>query len=578
MRDIAALSAGLAVLITPGILLWRTVFFEDDFVDRLTWGSTASLAIAVLVAFYASLYRISFFWPLWIAVFAFAAVLAIVLRPLKRVAARDGKELWLGVVLLVVGVSRFLPTFFHSIPPGFDPSLHSLLAKKLMLSDRFVSDFSPFENIAVTYPLGSHFLLVVLSRATSMPLHRVFQLLLPALGVITTAQIYALARTVFRSSEIALYSAVAYGMWAFLGSIGYYTWGGLPNELGMMFLIAANALLFRRSSDMRSAGALAIFLSGAFLTHHQVTVVAVIIFTVAAAYLWLQPQVAQWANSIKLRVLVAGVAGAVLMTAAYMIPEAQKLGRIGQTDALRFQTSHTIFALVANMGLIFLVAAVVGFIASGREKTSEQIGMLRAICIALTAAYLVSGPLYSAFARYRWGDERTALEPTRFVTDLVYFLSLYAGFAIYRLTARLRMPPGKTVGLALLLALSNISLWRGTFVAGNDNDLWHAYEWIQQHTPPDAVVLTNDSWAAYATWRPTLNTPYNPASPHRGENSARRAAAALAAGRAPEVSEVLTIVAPRGKWDRGSVVWHSPSGWLVVRQWPDRSPTATATR
>jgi len=217
MGDIAALSAGLAVLFTPGILLWRSVFPHDDFVDCVTWGSTSGLAIAVLIAFYSSLYRLSLFWPLWIAVIAATTVLRIVLRPGKRVAVRDDNELWLAFVLGVVAISRLLPTFFNSIPPGFDPSLHLLLAKKLMLTDRFVSDFSPFENIAVTYPLGSHFLIVVLSRVTSIPLHRVFQLLVPALGVITTAQIYAMARTVFRSSEIALYSSVAYGMWAFLG-------------------------------------------------------------------------------------------------------------------------------------------------------------------------------------------------------------------------------------------------------------------------------------------------------------------------------------------------------------------------
>ena len=578
MREIAALSAGLAVLVIPGILLWRIVFPEDDFVDRLTWGSTAGLAITVLVAFYASLYRVSLFWPLWSVVFVAATVLAIVHRKRKRAALRDGNELWLALVLVVVAVSRFLPTFFHSIPPGFDPSLHSLLAKKLMLTDRFVSDFSPFESIAVTYPLGSHFLLAVLSRATSMPLHRVFQLLVPALGVITTAQIYAMARTVFRSAEIALYSALAYGTWAFLGSIGYYAWGGLPNELGMMFLVAAISLVFRPSSDIRFAGAFAVFLSGVFLTHHQVTVVAALIIGVAAAHFLLQPRILRAVSRNKLQMMITGGVGAVLLASAYLLPELAKLARIGQTDALRFQTSHTVLALLADMGLIFLVAGISGFIWSGRHKATEQTSLLRAICLVLTVAYVFCGPLYSAYSHYRWGDDRAALEPTRFITDLVYFISLYAGFAIYRLAFRLSLPQRRVVGLALLLALSNVALWRNLYAGGVDNDLWHAYAWIQQHAPADAVVLTNDSWAAYATWRPTLNTPYNPASPRRGENSARRAAEALAAGHAPEVSEVLTLVAPRGKWDRGLVVWHSPSGWLVVERWPERGASAKATR
>ena len=206
MLDIAALVAGLAVLTIPGIFLWSVVFPDHDLVDRLTWGATAGLALAVLIAFYVSLLRLSLFWPLWMGVVVLSLLLAWLRSPRRQSPARDRTQFWLALLLAVVAVSRFAPTFFRDIPLGWDPSFHLLLAKKLLLTDKLIYDWTPFETVALNYPLGSHLLIVVLSRLTSIPLHRVFQLLVPALGVITTAQIYCLARCVFRSSEVALYS------------------------------------------------------------------------------------------------------------------------------------------------------------------------------------------------------------------------------------------------------------------------------------------------------------------------------------------------------------------------------------
>jgi hypothetical protein len=578
MLDIAALVAGLAVLTIPGIFLWRAVFPDHDLVDRLIWGATAGLALAVLIAFYASLFRLSLFWPLWMGVFALSLLLAWIRSPRRQAPARDRTQFWLAVLLAVVAVSRFAPTFFHDIPPGFDPSLHLLLAKKVLLTDKLIYDFTPFENISLNYPLGSHLLIVVLSRLTSIALHRVYQLLIPALGVITTAQVYCLARRVFRSSEIALYAALAYGMWAFLGSIGYYNWGGLPNELGMVFLIPAIAILAQPTCDLRSAAAVAVFLAGVFLTHHQVSLVAGITLGVAAGYLLLAPTAAEPGKWGKLRALALGVAGSVALSSAFLVPEIMKITQIGETDALRFQSSHSLLLLIAGMGVFFAAFASCGIVLSCLREARARTGMLLTMSIALVAAYLLCGPAYAAYALHRWGDERTALEPSRFITDLVYFLSVFAGYATYRLAARYRLEPGTAFVIGLLLALTNIPLWRDNFAPDRDPDRWRTYAWIQQHTPADTVVLTNDQWAPYATWRPTLLTPLTASGPRPRENAARRAAAALSAGRPPMVGAVVAVIPPGGKWNRGAVIWKSPSGWSVVQQWPDTKFTATVPR
>ena len=578
MLDIAALVAGLVVLAIPGIILWRVVFPDHDLVDRLTWGATAGLALAVLIAFYASLFRLSLFWRLWMGVFALSLLLAWIRSPRWQAPARDRTQFWLAVLLAVVAVSRFAPTLVRDTPLGWDPSFHLLLAKKLLLTDKLIYDWAPFETVALNYPLGSHLLIVVLSRLTSIPLHRVFQLLVPALGVITTAQVYGLARRVFRSSEVALYAALAYGMWAFLGSIGYYNWGGLPNELGMVFLIPAIAMLAQPTCDLRSAAAVAVFLAGVFVTHHQVSLVAGITLGVAAGYLLLAPIAAEPGKWGKLRGLALGVAGSVALSSAFLVPEIMKITQIGNTDALRFQSTNSILLLMAGMGMVFVAFSICGIVLSCMREARARTGMLLTMSTALVAAYLLCGPAYGAYALHRWGDERTALEPSRFITDLVYLLSVFAGYAMYRLAARYRLKPGTAFAIALLLSLSNVTLWRESFAPDRDPDRWRAYAWIQQHTPADTIVLTNDQWAPYATWRRTLLTPLPASEPRAGDNDARRAAAALSAGHPPMVGAVVEVITPGGKWNRGAVIWKSSSGWSVVQQWPETKFTATVPR
>lgn len=574
MLDIAALVAGFAVLAIPGIFLWRAAFPDHDLVDRLTWGATAGLALAVLIAFYVSRFRLSLFWPLWMGVVALSLLLAWLRSPRRQSPAPDRTRFWLALLLAVVAVSRFAPTFFRDIPLGWDPSFHLLLAKKLLITDKLFYDWTPFETVALNYPLGSHLLIVVLSRLTLIPLHRVFQLLVPALGVITTAQVYGLARNIFRSSEVALYSAFAYGMWAVLGSIGYYTWGGMPNQLGMVFLIPVIAIMARSACNLRSAAAIAVFLAAMFVTHHHVALVAGITLAVAAAYLLLSSETAEPEKWGKLRTLTLGVAGAIGLASAYLVPQAMKAARIGDTDALRFQSSHSFLSLIAGMGVVFVAFAICGIVLSCVREAGARAGMLLAMSLALLAAYLLCGPVYRAYALHHWGEERTALEPSRFITDLVYLVSVFAGYAMYRLASRYRLELGTTFAIALLLALSNIPLWRESFAPDRDPDCWRAYAWIQQHTPADTIVLNTDEWAPYATWRRTLLTPLPASEPRAGDNDARRAAAALSAGHPPLVSTVVEVIAPGGKWQRGSVIWNSPSGWAIVQQWPETAATA----
>ena len=85
--------------------------------------------------------------------------------------------------------------------------------------------------------------LVALANLSGLPLHAVFRLFIPALGVLTTAQVYLFATRATKSPSIGLGAAIAYGFWAWFGSIDSYRWGGLPNEMGMLLLMWALSVL-----------------------------------------------------------------------------------------------------------------------------------------------------------------------------------------------------------------------------------------------------------------------------------------------------------------------------------------------
>ena len=102
-------------------------------------------------------------------------------------------------MLLVVAVSRTWIALLSELPPGWDPSFHLLLAGKIQQTDAVISDWRPFADISLNYPIGSHVALVALANLSGLPLHAVFRLFIPALGVLTTAQVYLFATRATKS-------------------------------------------------------------------------------------------------------------------------------------------------------------------------------------------------------------------------------------------------------------------------------------------------------------------------------------------------------------------------------------------
>ncbi|MBZ5566353.1 MAG: hypothetical protein LAN64_00735 [Acidobacteriia bacterium] len=572
MLDIVVLVGGLALLAFPGVGLWPFLFQQQTPVERYTWGATAGLALAVLVTFYLAYLRLSWFWPVWF-VFCAACVVPAWRSTSAKPTRREGSGLWLGLLLAVVAISRFAPVFFRETPPGWDPSFHLILIRKLVLADHMVSDWTPFESVPLNYPLGSHLLVAVLARLTGLPLPRVFQFLIPAFGVVSTAQVYALAARVFQRSEVGLYAAVAYGTWAFAGSIGYYTWGGLPNQLGMMFLLAVIGILAEPGWNWRTTALTALLVSAILLTHHHVSLVTAAVLIASMVYL-----VAARADDSRAKcrgLLLAGFVGAAAAS-PYLVPHTMRAAEIRNTDVLRFTEPHSLLLMIVEMGTVLVACGVAGVIAC-RGADRKRAGLVLTAASVLVVLYVAGAPLYRAYSLRRWGSEYVAFTPSRFLTDLVYFLSIFAGYALFRVAEHYRLRTGVVIAAGLLVALTNVPFWVEMFAREPNPERRQAYAWIEQHTPADTIVVVADAWAPYATWRRTPDTPLPVSEPKVIRNPARDAAAALANGRNPEAAFVVKVIAPGGVAPPGPRLWKSPSGWSVVQVWP-RAPIHAAAR
>src|SRR5580700_1421910 len=384
------LVSSLALLV-PGACLWDLLFPEESIFERCVWGSVCGLAFAVYVAFVLAYWRLSLFWIGWAVLSVGVATLAVYRH------LRNGSSLnRLGVtkpVLLILGlvaISRFVPTLIHEWPPGWDPSFHLILAKKVAMADGMIYDWTPFENVPLNYPLGSHFLLVLISRLSGLPLHRVFQMLIPLIGVITTAEVYLLCLRFRLNEEIATFSALAYGFWAAYGSIDYYRWGGLPNALAMTFLLAIIALVTAPARTWRHVGLVALFFAAICFAHHHVMITSGIILGVLSLYFFFSNR-----KGAAVAILI-GVSGGVLLGSFYLLPYLLKAASLSSTDVFRFNESQfTIFApkfFLREMGPVFVLFSAGGLLLGWRaRKESQGLRCLFVICGTLITLYLLFG-------------------------------------------------------------------------------------------------------------------------------------------------------------------------------------------
>jgi hypothetical protein len=476
---------------------------------------------------------------------------------------RRRETAWLAMVIVVGVAVCAAPLALWSVPDGWDPSAHVLLASNIIATGRLPT-WKPFEPIASNYPYGAHALIADISLLTGIAPDRVFGVLLsmiaPALAMLL---VYALARRMWRRGDFAVAAAAAFGLLGFGCSVAYGSWGGLPNALGLILLLAALEPLFAPGYTRRRIMVAGFLLSATTLTHHHVTLTVALLFgafSIALAALltvrWTRGETAPLPALQRQLMRTLAVCGLGLLLAGYqfapyLIRNAQALN---STDVFLDYHEYSGWPFDKN-GILLWICAALGVAlslnsvwrrakreAGIRERLGQTIGRLAvpsaasqarlfaAIALAILFAVFVFGQfIYKDIEWTLYHRDRTAFNPSRFLTDMTYFLAVYAAPALVWLWNAGRRLAGERwaaaqrvlvlgsrgalaacpviVAIVSLFASGQLSPGAGQLHAGNRA----AFAWVRAHTAANTLVISltpnDDKWAPYFTKREAYYTP-----------------------------------------------------------------------
>ncbi|MFI5273939.1 MAG: hypothetical protein ACHQ4H_12975 [Ktedonobacterales bacterium] len=477
------------------------------------------------------------------------------IRGSMRGAVRLVPSLQLIGLIALVAVPRLAPLFVQTIPSGWDPSFHSLLASTTLTSHQLPT-WSPFEQIPSNYPYGPHVFIAEISLITGIAPDRVFAAILgAALPAFTCVALYALATRVLRSHLGGLAAVATYGLIGNWGSIEYYQWGGLPNELGCFMLLAFLVVLFGPRFELTRVLVGGVILGAIPLTHHQVMLTTVIVLSAYFVYLALRwfltrdrPAVHRQIEHVMRRLLLMGGL-AIVMASYYVLPLALRVASLGNTLAARYADTNP-GNIVDRNGRLLWELAIVGAVLVGiatlasrgvnprlrsRFASRGTPGLARAAvavaAVALFVAFVFGYYVYRYYSFHFTSAHfpSTLFTPSRFLTDMTYFLAIFAAIpltVVWRWTV-LRLPPailslttartllsvvvrGVIVVVFVSLTINLLHLpdlsSQGQLQAGEPQ----AFAWIKANTATDTLVINLDqtaNWAPYFTQREVAYTP-----------------------------------------------------------------------
>jgi hypothetical protein len=502
------------LLVLPGMFLAYFVFRGKSRIYLFLLGNALGIGLTVFLGYIACLINIKYFS--YILGLEYAASLSFLVVNLKSnpVYLKFGRQgLIVAGLCLAVFISRMVPLFFSEYPRGWDPAFHTIIAQKILVEGKIPKDWMPFEPVKMNYTVGSHVFIALAAKYSGVPVHQVFKLCFPALAALTALGIYLLCLDFTGNAVTALLAAAVYSFLAKYGSLDYYNWGGLPNMLAMLFFLGVIILIFEPRS-IRNIAVGGFFLAVMGMTHHLSALITVFIFVFYAAVLY----IAAGRLNGSIMTFLYMCAFALIVGLFYVVPYAAKIMSLGYTSALRFRDEpiQLLPFIIKDMGILFALLSAAGVIFLLREAEGEKQFFLLYWSAALLLGFTALDHLYRSYNIFALKDNFSAFTPTRFLTDLVYPLSIAAGIFIEKAVARFKIKYAVTAFLVFSVLWSVPVIYKQ---CGN-NSITAAdagfLNWVRQNTPAGSFISVAHAWAPYVTWRESLYTPL-PASEDRSD-------------------------------------------------------------
>jgi hypothetical protein len=545
---ILSVPAGVAAalfLAAPGVLWSWLCWPTASRVERLAVGLALSFAfqmhVAALLAVGPGITTVSVLLAT-LAGLLLAALLAWRMRlPRSPESGEDRRgTLALVAALAVITAFQMAPLVVHQIPQGWDPSFHSLLASTTVDTGRLPT-WAPYEPIPSNYPYGPHVIIAEVSLLSGLAPDQAFAVLLNAvLPAITGLALYAFARRALPTQGASLAAVAAYGLLGNWGSLDNPRWGGLPNALGFFMLLAFLTVLFGVGFERVRVIVGGLLLGAIPLSHHHVMLTTVLLLGAYGAYLIAralrarEPEARREHLRMLRRLLLMG-AVALVTVAYFVVPFALRARELQDSSVLRYFDHDPGVIFIDNGWLIWALAlAGAGMLLVSRAWRNSgalrnpALGFAAVASVALFAAFFCGYYVYRAYSLRVYHQPFTAFTPTRFLTDLTYFMAPFAGLALdalWRRTARLPERFKRVAGfgavsgavarcgiaLALVVTagvtmLAQFQPGEGTLLPGEAE----AFAWVRAHTPQNTLVINLDQnarWAPYFTRREVAYTP-----------------------------------------------------------------------
>lgn len=504
----------------PGVLVCLFYSARENREGSLSMGLCVGLAFQVITLQWSCKFDLR--WQGIFLLLAFLAALALMVAGKKR--GLDFRKAFPKLplpllIILLCHLGILLSTiWFVPLPHGRDPVYHVAISQKYLATLVKPVDFFPYDATPPDYTDGSHWLTAWAGLLNGVSLHRLYQLGMIFFLLVITSLIYNWGRN-WRGGKVGIASAIAFIFLANWGSIDIMRWGSLPNLVGVTFFVAIVASLVPLSFNEKKHWLIlrSILFSALAYTHHLTTFIFGIFYLTVILYVFAKKYILKSPVDPKILILAKRVTGMIavslLICLEYIISySAHILSRVSSGQASAGQNVAGLpylniaeFALypwdwLVNLGPLFCVLFALGiWLYLKEEKKLEGEGLMMVLLIGgIGAVYFILDWPVRLLCRILFDLNLSVLTPTRFLTDLVYPMSLFAGLGICYLYDKMRWTGMAVVFLGLLNAVYLASpLWKDDMSRETMNGML----WYGKHAPENALLLENPFWVPYVTGR-----------------------------------------------------------------------------
>ncbi len=530
--------------------------------DRICLGYASSFVLL----FVSSQLRLWLFVPIWLLGVIACVVDAVRRRNQRRTPIALGIEgkILLGSAAFYLTL-RCLPFLVRRMPLGWDAYFHMTISESIFARGRAVHDWMPYENIPLNYPIGSHLLLALTQWLTGVRPHQFFELMVVLFTLLTGLQLFSLGTRATQDRAVGCFTALAYLYLGNYGSLHYAIWSGLPNLIGMyLFLGLLTYLRTEEASRIRGAIVFATFFLGGCFVHHHVMVTSGLClgWTLLATYIGRERELAK-------RIFTGLVVSAVAGSPYFGMYVLRTAGLANTGIEAYMEDSADSLSIARDIGIGFTAAVAAGvylYFKNGERVASVVTQPL----IAMLLLYVLVEFCVRTISLTVFNHEISPFTPSRFITDAVTLLSVFAGI-LFR-TMQGESSRNRLALTGMLIAgffIFNRGTYRDTFNREVSRERRAAYEWLLENTPADAGILDHDLHATYFTRRISSSFPL-PTSEFGAHAYNRFMLDDIASGREPPERAgrpVFALVEPGARAPAGKLRWEHPSGFRVIESY-----------